>query len=100
MSPMFVAATRQREAAGEARDTADLRSSGVLVTAPGGHGTEYGIPIPTLSRPEDAQAFVDARLAEGSDYIKIIYDDLKYLGRQIPTLGSSSRSTTFASSSC
>lgn len=32
--------------------------------------TEYGVSIPTLSSPEQAQAFVDARIAEGSDYIK------------------------------
>lgn len=34
-----------------------------------------GGPIPTLTKPEEAQAFVDARIAEGSDYIKIIHDD-------------------------
>ncbi len=53
---------------------ADLRSAGIVATAPGGHGTEYGFPIPTLSRPEEARAFVDARLAEGSSYLKIVYD--------------------------
>ena len=26
-------------------------------------------------RRSEAQAFVDARIAEGSDYIKIVYDD-------------------------
>jgi len=54
---------------------ADLRSAGTLVTAPGGHGTVYGLSIPTLSSPEQAQAFVDALIAEGSDYIKIVYDN-------------------------
>jgi imidazolonepropionase-like amidohydrolase len=54
-------------------DEADLRSAGTLVTAPGGHGTEYGLRIPTITGPDEAQAFVDARIAEGSDYIKIIY---------------------------
>lgn len=53
---------------------ADTFSSGILVTAPGGHGTEYGMQIPTLTRPEDAQAFIDARIAEGSDYIKIVLE--------------------------
>ena len=33
---------------------AQLFSSGTLVTAPGGHGTEYGIAIPTISTPEEA----------------------------------------------
>ena len=31
--------------------------------------------IPTIASAADAQAFVDARIAEGSDYIKIVYDD-------------------------
>ena len=65
---------------------ADLLSARTLVTAPGGHGTEYGLPIPTLSSPEQAQAFVDARIAEGSDYIKSIYDNGKALGLSFPTL--------------
>ena len=65
---------------------ADLRSAGTLATAPGGHGTEYGIPIPTLSKPEEAAAFVDARFAEGSDYLKIVLDGGAAYGRTIPTL--------------
>ena len=51
----------------------DLFSAGVLATAPGGHGTEYGFAIPTLTAPDQADAFVAARIAEGSDYIKIVY---------------------------
>lgn len=65
---------------------ADLRTAVTVVTAPGGHGTEYGFPIPTIERPEDAQAFVDARIAEGSDYIKIIYDDGHAYGMTTPTI--------------
>lgn len=53
---------------------ADLFSAGVLATAPNGHGTQYGVPIPTLSSPGQAQAFVDARIAEGSDFIKIVLE--------------------------
>lgn len=55
-------------------DQADLYSAGTLATAPGGHGTEYGMAIPTLTRPEEAQAFVDARIAEGSHFIKIVME--------------------------
>ncbi|RYE99923.1 MAG: amidohydrolase, partial [Oxalobacteraceae bacterium] len=40
----------------------------------GGHGTQFGVPIPTLSSPGEAQAFVDARIAEGSDFIKIVLE--------------------------
>ncbi|MCO7225834.1 amidohydrolase family protein [Pleionea sp. CnH1-48] len=53
---------------------ADLFSAGTLATSPKGHGTEYGIPVPTLTSPDEAEAFVQARLKEGSDYIKIVYD--------------------------
>src|SRR5437016_1586364 len=73
------------QAAGKLTDQADLRTAGTLVTAPGGHGTEYGINIPTISNPDQAQAFVDARIAEGSDYIKIIYDDALEYGATKPT---------------
>jgi imidazolonepropionase-like amidohydrolase len=67
-------------------DQADLRSAGTLATVPGGHGTEYGMPIPTLSTPAEAQAWVDARIAEGSDYIKIVVDDASAYGGHRPTL--------------
>ena len=84
--PQFAREVRAREAKGGAPDAADLRSAGTLVTAPGGHGTEYGMAIPTLASPESAQAFVDARLAEGSDYVKIVYDDGRTYGMNTPTL--------------
>jgi imidazolonepropionase-like amidohydrolase len=56
-------------------ELADFLTAGIAVTVKGGHGTEYGVPIPTLDNPADAQSFVDARIAEGSDVIKIIYED-------------------------
>src|ERR1700690_1013106 len=64
---------KSEQAEGKDTDLADLRSAGTLATAPKGHGTEYGLNIPTIAGPAEAQAFVDARIAEGSDYIKIIY---------------------------
>jgi imidazolonepropionase-like amidohydrolase len=79
-------AARAEQAAGRATDRADLYSAGILVTVEGGHGTEYGVRIPTLASADSAQAFVDARLAEGSDYIKLVYDDARTYGRTIPTL--------------
>jgi imidazolonepropionase-like amidohydrolase len=82
----YAAQIRSEQAAGKDLDMADLRSAGTLVTAPKGHGTEYGMPIPTITSPAEAQAFVDARIAEGSDYIKIIYDDGKAYGITIPTI--------------
>ena len=56
-------------------EQADLWSAGTLATAPGGHGTEYGMKIPTLDTAEEAPAFVQERIKEGSDYIKIVFDD-------------------------
>ena len=53
---------------------ADLFSAGTLVTAPHGHGTQFGLAIPTIRGPQEAQAFVDARIAEGSDFIKIVME--------------------------
>jgi imidazolonepropionase-like amidohydrolase len=82
----FAAAIRKEQADGKDTDLADLRSAGTLATAPGGHGTEYGMNIPTIAGPAEAQAFVDARIAEGSDYIKIIYDDGSAYGLHFPTI--------------
>jgi imidazolonepropionase-like amidohydrolase len=82
----FMQQTKKAQSEGKDLDTADLRSAGTLATAPGGHGTEYGIQIPTLTSPAEAQAWVDARIAEGSDYIKIVYDDASTYGGHRPTL--------------
>jgi imidazolonepropionase-like amidohydrolase len=82
----FAAAMRKEQSAGQASDRADLFSAGMLITAPGGHGTEYPIKVVTLSDPSEAQAFVDARIAEGSDYIKLVLDDGSAYGGHQPTL--------------
>jgi dihydroorotase-like cyclic amidohydrolase len=68
---------RREQAEGKATNRADLFSAGVVVTVPGGHGTQYGVPIPTINESAQAQAFVDARIAEGSDYIASILDDVR-----------------------
>lgn len=51
--------------------------SGYAATAPEGHGTQYGFPVPTLSSPEDAKGFVTDRINAGVDYIKIIVEPWK-----------------------
>ncbi|MBA3913995.1 MAG: CIA30 family protein [Acidobacteriales bacterium] len=84
--PAYVRQVKQAEAQGKDLDLADLRSAGTLVTVPGGHGTEYIANVPTITAPGEAQAFVDARIAEGSDYIKVIYDDASAYGAHRPTL--------------
>lgn len=68
-------ALKTRRASLARTDEADLWSAGAAVTAPKGHGTQYGLEVPTLAADGDPAAFVQARLAEGSDYIKIILED-------------------------
>ncbi len=75
-----------RKPATEGPPRAALHSAGILATVPGGHGTEYGFAIPTLTTPDEAQAFVDARIAEGSDFIKIVLDDAHSFGGDNPTV--------------
>ena len=67
---------------------ADHYSSGWLATVPGGHGTQFGLPVPTLSTPAEAAPWVEARLAEGSDYIKIVFEPkgVGGLGPPFPSL--------------
>ncbi|MDQ2890590.1 MAG: CIA30 family protein [Gemmatimonadota bacterium] len=86
--PQFAAAMRAEQKSGNVATRADLFSAGFLATAPKGHGTEYGFAVPTITSPDSAQAWVDKRIAEGSDYIKIIIDDGSAYGLQLPTLNS------------
>lgn len=53
---------------------ADLFSAGHLATHPDGHGTQFGVAVPTLTEPGQAEQWVQDRVAEGSDYIKIVVE--------------------------
>ena len=77
----------QREAMART-DQADLWTAGAAVTAPGGHGTQYGMKVPALEPGADAAPFVQARIAEGSDYIKIVLEDFSAYSdtRRIPSI--------------
>jgi imidazolonepropionase-like amidohydrolase len=55
-------------------DLSDFYSAGTPATSDGGMGTQFGIEVPTIARPEDADAFVRARIAEGSTHLKIMYE--------------------------
>ena len=78
---------RQEQAASAgAPHRADIFSAGTLITAPKGHGTQFGMDIPTITSPAEAQAFVDARIAEGSDYIKIVYEEGSAYGLKFPSI--------------
>jgi imidazolonepropionase-like amidohydrolase len=89
---------RQRALAGTRDDVADLRSSGVLATPPGGHPGQlmseealafYGdtaasfTPVASVG---EAEAFVEARVAEGADYLKVVVDDGTHSGLSLPVL--------------
>jgi len=79
----------KRAEATDAVGLAGLRTAGVGASAPGGHPSIMGgPPFPTITKPEQAEAFVDARLAEGSDFFKMIYDDNAEFGenRRLPAL--------------
>lgn len=77
----------QRESL-DATNEADLWSAGSTVTTQGGHATQFGLRVPTLAPDGDAAAFVAARVAEGSDYIKLIVEDGSALGagHRLPTI--------------
>lgn len=90
---------RQRRLAAEHDDVADIRSAGMLATPPGGHPsqlldaadpaarTAFGDDrFESISEPGDARAFVEARLAQGVDYLKIVVDDGASAGLDLPAL--------------
>ncbi|MES2670465.1 MAG: CIA30 family protein [Pseudomonadota bacterium] len=78
---------RQRESLARTNQS-DLWSAGAAVTAPGGHGTQYGMKVPTLDADGDPAAFVAGRVGEGSDYIKFILEDFSAHSdtRRLPTI--------------
>lgn len=82
----FLAAKQEQQRTGASADRPDLFSAGTLVTTAGGHGTQYGIDIPTLDDAGEAESFIDDRLAEGSDYIKIVLEDGSAFGMSTPSL--------------
>ena len=56
--PAVIRRVRAAQEAGGLLDRAELYSAGTIITAPGGYGTgpEFGLAIPTLTRPEAAAA--------------------------------------------
>lgn len=53
---------------------ADIYAAGPIITCPGGHGTEYGLPTRTISTPAEAVREVGALAAHHPDVVKIVYD--------------------------
>lgn len=83
----FAAAMRQEQHVGAADYRADMLSSGTLATAPGGHGSQFGLEIETLTSPDEAAAWVERRVEAGADYIKIVIEEFAESGGEpLPTL--------------
>ncbi|HZJ08262.1 MAG TPA: hypothetical protein VFD39_01080, partial [Trueperaceae bacterium] len=83
----FAAQMRAEQAAGAANYRADTLSAGTLATAPGGHGTQFGIDIDTLTSPDQAEGWIEDRVAAGADYIKVVIEEFAAMGQPpLPTL--------------
>lgn len=66
-------------------ELADVRSPSIGLTPAGGHPHqlrkhEGDPPWPTVARPQDVPAFVEARIAEGADYLKVLVEDGRLFG--------------------
>ncbi len=56
-------------------------SSGIAATVPGGHPTQITPQIETINDSVSVKQFVDNRIAEGADYIKIIKESSAWFGQ-------------------
>lgn len=82
----FAQGVREAQEAGLASGRADMFSAGTLATAPGGHGTQFGLDIETLEDPDDAAAWVAGRVAAGADYIKAVLESGEEMNLDYQTL--------------
>jgi len=65
--------TSRQQSKKQHANKATLYSAGMLATAPGGHGTQFGGQVEPITDPKEAAAWIDRRRIEGSDYIKLVY---------------------------
>ena len=72
--PQVMAEVGEAKAAGRDFDQAEL-VPGMLITAPGGHGTEYGVKASLASTAAECEAEVKAHVASGASFIKLVYDN-------------------------
>ncbi|WP_459212670.1 amidohydrolase family protein [Aquimarina rhabdastrellae] len=68
---------KQMKSTNDSTNYARYYVAGYAATAPEGHGTQFGFPLPTLKEPKDAVSFVQGRVNAGVDYIKIIVEPWK-----------------------
>lgn len=79
-------AERPARTALAATDQADLYTAGMIATAPSGHGTQFGVTVEPVSGPGEAHAWVRERRNEGSDWIKIAWEDGSAFDLEIASL--------------
>jgi imidazolonepropionase-like amidohydrolase len=87
--PAYAAAMRLEQAEGGASDRADMLSAGNPAATPEGYPyvfTPDVIEEPTLSTAAEAWEFVEGRLAEGSDYMKLMHEDDGWTGLDLEIL--------------
>ena len=84
--PSFLQQHKAARAEAQQAKHADIFGAGYLVTAPNGHGTQYGIRVPTLSGPSAAPQAVAKRLDSGSDFIKIVYTQADAVYQHAPSI--------------
>lgn len=80
-----------RRKAAELAEFADVRSPSVGLTRPDGHPhqllEEEGEPSwPTATSVEEVPDFVEGRIAEGADYLKVLVEDGHVFGADLPVL--------------
>ncbi|MBS1676306.1 MAG: amidohydrolase family protein [Actinobacteria bacterium] len=80
-----------RRLVAESSELADVRSPSVGLTHPDGHPHqlrkgEGDPPWPVATRADEVPAFVEGRIAEGADYIKVLVEDGHVFGDSLPTL--------------
>jgi imidazolonepropionase-like amidohydrolase len=81
-----------RRKVAESSEFADVRSPSVGLTRPDGHPhqlleEEEGDPAwPVATRVEEVPAFVEDRIAEGADYLKVLVEDGHVFGASLPVL--------------
>lgn len=87
-SRTFVRRMKREQAQGGASDRADLRSAINPGTTPGGYPYAIfpGPSGPTLSSPEEAEGFIEDRVREGSDHVKLMIEDGSLVGFDLPVL--------------
>jgi imidazolonepropionase-like amidohydrolase len=83
----FLTKTSLRAVALRKADEADALTS-LLITAPGGHGTEYGpIPFKPVATSEECRAEINAQVDAGASLVKLVYDSGDTWSSQpVPTL--------------